>query len=488
MMARGVYGESLRHVRMLFESGAVGGLTDRQLLERFLARDGEAAERAFAVLVERHGPMVWRVCRRILQDDHDAQDAFQATFLVLVCKARSLWVRARGSLGGWLHAVACRVAARSRSARARRRAHEKRVAKVATALSQAARGDSDELGRVLHEEIGRLPENFRAAVVLCDLEGLTQEQAAQRLGWPSGTVRSRLARGRGRLQDRLKRRGLAPSAGALAALLTAEAATAGVPAFLVENTGRAASLVPIGQTAAGAVPVALAAGVLRAMSMTKLKLIIATILMIVAGASGTAVLALQQAGVSATHAKVDRTAGGTEVPKAAGTEKPPEAPAQESRAVLENRLDEAQMRLSRAIDRVVWSDRMHGKGYVSKAQNVSDHSALEQALQALKQALMELRKRSSQDKDAANETLEDIQVLTKEVHRVEAELRAALTRAETGRRAETAKKLLHDKDANPLSEAESQLAEAEVAAATAEGNLKQAELKLLKVRLDQAKR
>jgi RNA polymerase sigma factor (sigma-70 family) len=472
---------------MLFESGAVGGLTDRQLLERFLTRDGETAERAFAVLVERHGPMVWRVCRRTLRDDHDAQDAFQATFLVLVCKAGSLRVRAQGSLGGWLHAVACRVAACARSARARRQVHERRAAELATALSRGA-GDSDELGRVLHEEIGRLPENYRAAVVLCDLEGLTQEQAAQRLGWPSGTVRSRLARGRSRLQDRLTRRGLAPSAGALAALLSAESATAGVPAVLVENTRRPASLVAIGQTAAGAVPAALADGVLRVMSMTRLKLILATILVIGAGASGTAVLALQQAGVPSAPAKADRTAGGAEAPKAAGTEKPPEAPAQEPREVLEHRLDEAQMRLSRAIDRVVWSDRMHGKGYVSKAQNVSDHAALEQALQALKQALMELRKRSLQEKDGADKTLEDIRVLTKEVQRVEAELQAALVRAEAGRHSETAKKLLHEKDPNPMSEAEWKLAEAEVAAATAEGSLKQAELKLLKVRLDQAKR
>jgi RNA polymerase sigma factor (sigma-70 family) len=487
-MARGVHGESIRHVRMLFESGAVGGLTDRQLLERFLARDGEAAERAFAVLVERHGPMVWRVCRRMLHDDHDAQDAFQATFLVLVCKASSLRVRAQSSLGGWLHEVACRVAACARSARARRRVHERKVAEAAPPVSPAVSGDSNELGRVLHEEIGRLPENYRAAVVLCDLEGLTQEQAAQRLDWPSGTVRSRLARGRGRLQDRLTRRGLAPSAGALAALLTAEAARAGVPAVLVETTSRATSLVAVGQTAAGAVPAALAEGLLRAMSMTKLKFICATILMIGAGASGTAVLALQQAGVSPAPAKADRTAGGTEAPKAAETEKTPESAVQESRAVLENRLDEAQRKLSRAIDRVVWSDRMHGKGYVSKAQNDSDHAALEQALQALKQALLELQKRSSQEKEAANKTLEDIQVLMKEVQRVEAELKAALTRAEAGRRAETAKKLLHDKDPNPLSEAEWKLAEAEVSAATAEGNLKQAELKLLKVRLDQANR
>ena len=136
-MAKGIHSEALQHVRMLFEAGAVGGLTDRQLLERFRAREGEAAELAFAALVERHGPMILRVCRRTLRDEHDAQDAFQATFLVLVRKAGSL--RAHDSLGGWLHAVACRVAACARAAEARRRVHERKVAEAATAYGSGRR-------------------------------------------------------------------------------------------------------------------------------------------------------------------------------------------------------------------------------------------------------------------------------------------------------------------------------------------------------------
>ena len=223
-MAKGVHGEALQHVRMLFEAGAVGGLTDRQLLERFRTRDGEAAEWAFAALVERHGPMILRVCRRTLRDEHAAQDAFQATFLVLVRKAGSL--RAEGSLGGWLHSVACRVAACARGAEARRRAHERRAALTVDALTVDANGGGDDLGPALHEEIGRLPEAYRTAVVLCDLEGLTQDQAAQRLGCPSGTVRSRLARGRGRLRARLIRRGLTPLAGPWRPCLASEGATA----------------------------------------------------------------------------------------------------------------------------------------------------------------------------------------------------------------------------------------------------------------------
>ena len=117
-----------RQLRTLFNLGAIGELTDGQLLERFATRGGEAAELAFAALVERHGPMVLRVCRNILRDPNDVQDAFQATFLVLVQKARSLWVR--DSLGPWLHRVAHRVATRARSSAARRREHERRAAET----------------------------------------------------------------------------------------------------------------------------------------------------------------------------------------------------------------------------------------------------------------------------------------------------------------------------------------------------------------------
>src|SRR5215207_2371043 len=122
-MGKGQHDAGSRYVRMLWSAGTAGDLADRQLLERFTARGGEAAELAFAALVERHGPMVLRVCRGVLADAHDTQDAFQATFLVLVTKARSLWVR--DSLGPWLHQVAYRTATCARSAAARRRRHER---------------------------------------------------------------------------------------------------------------------------------------------------------------------------------------------------------------------------------------------------------------------------------------------------------------------------------------------------------------------------
>ena len=135
--------------------------------------------------------MVLRVCRHALGDPNDAEDAFQATFLVLVRKARSLWVR--DSLGPWLHRVAHRVATRARLSAARRREHERRAAAARPTLA-VERGDWDELVALLHEEIDRLPERCRVPVVLCDLQGLTHEQAARHLGWPVGTVKSRLAR------------------------------------------------------------------------------------------------------------------------------------------------------------------------------------------------------------------------------------------------------------------------------------------------------
>src|SRR5262245_13860587 len=169
----------LSHLHTLFNLGAIRELSDGQLLERFATQPGEAAELAFAVLVERHGPMVLRVCRSLLPGLHDAQDAFQATFLVLVKKARALWVH--DSLGPWLHQVACRTALCARRAAARRRRHERSAA--AAVMRDRHAEPLGELEWAIHEEIDRLPESIRAPVVLCDLCGRTHEQAARHLGW-----------------------------------------------------------------------------------------------------------------------------------------------------------------------------------------------------------------------------------------------------------------------------------------------------------------
>ena len=226
----------------LFNLGAIGELTDGQLLERFATRGGEAAELAFAALVERHGPMVLRVCRNTLRDPNDVQDAFQATFLVLVQKARSLWVR--DSLGPWLHRVAHRVATRARLSAAQRHKHERQAAAAGRLWPpNEAIGMSSWL--LLHEEIDRLPERYRVPVVICDLQGLSHEKAARHLGWPVGTVKSRLAKARELLRGRLSRRGLGRPAG----LLIAEKGLGGalrsveivLPGTLVESTVRAAT-------------------------------------------------------------------------------------------------------------------------------------------------------------------------------------------------------------------------------------------------------
>jgi len=228
----------LRQIHSLFQAGAFGALTDGQLLERFMAGQKESAEPAFTALVERHGPMVWRVCRRVLTDSHQAEDALQATFLVLVQQAGS--VRHKDSVANWLYGVAYRVASCARAAESRRRKHEERYAVRQERVSLMNSGESAELAWLLDEELSRLPDRFRTPIVLCDLEDVTHEQAAVRLGWPVGTVKSRLARGRERLRTRLVRRGLAPSLGLAGMVLLHEPAMAALPAFLIDSTVQSA--------------------------------------------------------------------------------------------------------------------------------------------------------------------------------------------------------------------------------------------------------
>ncbi len=241
-MAKQQSNVALRHLNTLFNLGAVGGLHGRRAVKAL--HDSawtSAAELAFAALIDRHGPMVLRVCQAVLGDSQDAQDAFQATFLVLVQKARGLWVRE--CLGPWLHQVALlnRLVCEQPMPAARR--HERLAASSPTELG--ADEVFDDLGVVLHDEVGRLPEQYRAAVVLCLLEGLTPEQAARRLGWPAGTVHSRLARGRARLRDRLSQRGLAPETVRTDSNRTADPAA--VAPALVAATGLAATRLGAGE-------------------------------------------------------------------------------------------------------------------------------------------------------------------------------------------------------------------------------------------------
>lgn len=282
-----------RDVRALWGAGAAAALTDAELVRRFNDRRQAGAEAAFAALVARHGPLVLGTCRRMLGDRHDAEDAFQATFLVLARKAGS--VRVGDSLGPWLYGVARRVSMEARAVSLRRRHRETTGADLDDVAVAAPGPAGDDLRATIDEEIAGLPERFRTAVVLCDLEGLTIDAAARRLGWPFGTVKSRLARGRERLRTKLTRRGLAPTAGALSAALAHDASGA-VPAAALEAAVRAAVSVSGGRATAGAVSAAatsLANGVITAMSLTKFKIAAAAVLL--ALGAGTGVLAYQGA-------------------------------------------------------------------------------------------------------------------------------------------------------------------------------------------------
>src|SRR5262245_1445511 len=187
-------GRSFHQLKKLYDLGSIGNLTDGQLLERFATEVQEVAELAFSALVERHAAMVWRVCLAILCDEHAAEDAFQATFLVLFRKTRSLWVQ--DSLGPWLHQVASRTASCLRRAIVRRQKHERRraIRDGASPAELAAPRDS-EIDGAIHEEVNRLPEKLRAPIVLCDIEGRTHQEAARCLGWPIGTVKTRQLHG-----------------------------------------------------------------------------------------------------------------------------------------------------------------------------------------------------------------------------------------------------------------------------------------------------
>lgn len=278
----------LEHLRktMLLRDGS--GLPDGQLLRDYLSRRDEAA---LAILVQRHGPMVWGVCRRILSHHHDAEDAFQATFLVLVRKAAS--ISAPEQLANWLYGVAHLTALKARAAGSKRKGRERQV----TDMPEPAIVEPDrwsDLQPVLDQELSRLPDIYRGVIVLCDLEGKTRKQAARDTGLPEGTIGSRLARAREMLARRLTQRGIALSGAALATLLASNAATAGVPGSVVTSTIAAVNVFAAGNAvASGAISAraaALTEGVLKAMMMSKLKAIVAVLLVLAFVVTGAAVL------------------------------------------------------------------------------------------------------------------------------------------------------------------------------------------------------
>lgn len=290
-MANGCRAMAAGQLARLFQHGILSADSDRDLLTGFVERGDEAA---FEALLRRHGPLVLNVCRKRLSDTHDLEDAFQATFLVLARNARSL--RVGESLAPWLSTVAYRVASRVRAGRNRLRSGE---LSDQPSVEPSARKvlDQHDLAELVQEEICRLPARFRDVVRCCYLEGMTHEQAAERLGWPVGTVRSRLARARTRLQPRLARRGVTLSLAALGALLSPWSVTAAITPTLHRSTLELA-LRSLSRRAeaigASASVLSLMEGVLIAMRIKKIAIVVPGLISAVAVLCVTAAIAFQQ--------------------------------------------------------------------------------------------------------------------------------------------------------------------------------------------------
>ncbi len=283
----------LKQLDQVFNHGTVSGLTEGKLLERFV--DGRD-ETAFAALVARHGPMVLGVCRRILRNENDVEDAFQATFLVLIRRAGAI---RRGDLvSHWLHGVAHRVAVRAKAQAARRRVREKSGLKLEE-ISSLAPGEQSrhELRLSLDDELARLPASLRSPVILCYLEGLTHDEAARRLRWPVGTVRSRLARARDVLRKRLASQGIMTDGAALTAALARHV----VSLELIESTVQASLGFAAKQATTAAVAstsaATLARGVLHAMMISKIKILGLTSVLGILCLGGAHTLARQYGGM-----------------------------------------------------------------------------------------------------------------------------------------------------------------------------------------------
>jgi len=291
-MATGTLNSMNRMVRRLKQAALLGdGKTqsDGRLLEAFLSgRD----EDAFAILVKRHGPMVLGVCKRVIGNLHDAQDAFQAVFLVLAKKAAA--IVPRELVGNWLHGVAFRTALHARAKLCRRRARELQVMDMPHP-TVTTNFDVLDLHQALDRELCKLPDKYRVPIVLCDLEGRSRKDVAGQLQIPEGTLSSRLATGRQRLAKLLTRHGLALSGGALATVLSQQSAAAAMPAVLLATTVKAAALTAAGKSAEALLSthvLALSQGVLKTMLLSKIKVITVLVLGVLVGGIGAGFIGL----------------------------------------------------------------------------------------------------------------------------------------------------------------------------------------------------
>jgi RNA polymerase sigma factor (sigma-70 family) len=301
----------LRHLRRVALLPRGDGPSDADLLQSFQSRRDEAA---FEALLRRHGPMVLGVCRRVLGNRHDAEDAFQATFLVLVRKGTT--IRPRELVGNWLWGVAYRTALKARAMNTKRRTKE-REAQVAPRLSLPLNGALDEMLDRLDEALGRLPEKYRAPLVLCELEGRSRKEVARKLDVPEGTLSWRLAQAKKMLARKLSCHGPVLSAGAVAAVLSQGAAPAALPAPLLKSTAKAGLQLAAGQALVGSAPpevVSLTEGVLKAMLLTKLKVASWAFGVVLLAGAGTAGLFYQTA-VAQTSEKPRSAYGVAQAPK-----------------------------------------------------------------------------------------------------------------------------------------------------------------------------
>jgi RNA polymerase sigma factor (sigma-70 family) len=284
-MATGQPNTVLQFIRKMATTEHGRGLADAELLDRFMNGDDDAA---FASLVHRHGPMVLGICRRILMNEEDAEDAFQATFLTLSRNAKS--IRAQESVGGWLYSVAYRIAHKARIEAARRRKHEgsATLGQMSDPLAQLTVREAHE---VLDRELAQLPDKLRVPLVLCYLEGLTRDEAARQLGWSPTMLKTRLEQARERLRKRLQSRGLAFSGALVASLFYEGTAWAAVPSTLLESTLKIAApgateLVVPAQVAA------LTEGVMKTMFLTNLKIATAVLVLVAVVATGASIARL----------------------------------------------------------------------------------------------------------------------------------------------------------------------------------------------------
>jgi RNA polymerase sigma factor (sigma-70 family) len=289
-----------RQLEALWTSGTLTGISDAQLLSQFAAARDAASESAFRELVHRHGPLVMGVCLQILRHPHDADDAFQATFLVLVRKAGS--IRVAESLAPWLYAVAYRTAQRARAIASRYRSApvERLENPVGHSASDTCHFD---LRPLLHEELNRLPGKYREPIVLCHLEGKTHEEAAQLLHWPLGTVSGRLSRGRELLRSRLKRRGIEVSPAVLVSNWLAGTPTGVAPSFIEATAGGAIGLT--GPAISASVQT-LAQGVQKIMLLSKLCSAAVVVVLVGGMVTGAAVWGIQTSQATTRPVQTDK--------------------------------------------------------------------------------------------------------------------------------------------------------------------------------------